>query len=89
MSKGNEKVAQSAKESVFIYARMAERWSEIMHEYGNKIYSREDYIKAHPIVMNQLAGEKRYMIFPTKKNQYLAVPLEILPRKSKGLTSHY
>ncbi|WP_294025504.1 hypothetical protein [uncultured Megasphaera sp.] len=89
LSKGNEKVAQSAKESVFIYARMAERWSEIMHEYGNKTYSREDYIKAHPIVMNQLAGEKRYMIFPTKKNQYLAVPLEILPRKSKGLTSHY
>ena len=29
------------------------------------------------------------MIFPTKKNQYLAVPLEILPRKSKGLTNHY
>jgi hypothetical protein len=25
---------------------MAERWSEIMHEYGNKTYSREDYIKA-------------------------------------------
>lgn len=58
LSQGNEKVAQSAKESAFIYARMAERWSEIMHEYGSKTYSPEDYIKAHPIVMNQLAGEK-------------------------------
>ncbi|WP_296818375.1 LPD38 domain-containing protein [uncultured Megasphaera sp.] len=56
LSKGNEKVAQSAKESAFIYARMAERWSEIMHEYGNKTYSPEDYIKSHPIVMNKQAG---------------------------------
>lgn len=56
LSKGNEKVAQSAKESAFVYARMAERWSEIMHEYGNKTYSPEDYIKSHPIVMNKQAG---------------------------------
>lgn len=53
LSKGNEKVAQSAKENAFIYARMAERWSEIMHEYGNKTYSPEDYTKSHPIVMGQ------------------------------------
>lgn len=56
LSKGNEKVAQSAKESAFIYARMAERWSEIMHEYGNKTYSPEDYTKSHPIVMSKQAG---------------------------------
>lgn len=53
LSNGNEKVAQSAKENAFIYARMAERWSEIMHEYGNKTYSPEDYTKSHPIVMGQ------------------------------------
>lgn len=53
LSNGNEKVAQSAKENAFIYARMAERWSEIMHEYGNKTYSPEDYTKSHPIVMSQ------------------------------------
>lgn len=56
LSKGNEKVAQSAKENAFIYARMAERWSEIMHEYGNKTYSPEDYTKSHPIVMGQQSG---------------------------------
>ena len=53
---GNGKVAQSAKENAFIYARMAERWSEIMHEYGNKTYSPEDYTKSHPIVMGQQSG---------------------------------
>lgn len=53
LSQGNEKVVQSAKENAFIYARMAERWSEIMHEYGNKTYSPEDYTKSHPIVMGQ------------------------------------
>lgn len=53
LSNGNEKVAQSAKENAFIYARMAERWSEIMHEYGNKTYSPEDYTKSHPIVIGQ------------------------------------
>ena len=57
LSKGNEKVAQSAKESAFIYARMAERWSEIMHEYGNKTYSSEDYTKSHPIVISKQAGD--------------------------------
>lgn len=57
LSKGNEKVAQSAKESAFIYARMAERWSEIMHEYGNKTYSPEDYTKSHPIVMSKQTGD--------------------------------
>ncbi|WP_302420853.1 LPD38 domain-containing protein [uncultured Megasphaera sp.] len=56
LSKGNEKVAQSAKESAFIYARMAERWSEIMHEYGNKTYSPEDYTKSHPIVISKQNG---------------------------------
>ena len=56
LSNGNEKVAQSAKENAFIYARMAERWSEIMHEYGNKTYSPEDYTKSHPIVMGQQSG---------------------------------
>ena len=56
LSQGHEKVAQSAKESAFIYARMAERWSEIMHEYGNKTYSPEDYTKSHPIVMGQQSG---------------------------------
>lgn len=57
LSKGNEKVAQSAKESAFIYARMAERWSEIMHEYGNKTYSPEDYTKSHPIVISKQTGD--------------------------------
>ena len=56
LSQGHEKVAQSAKESAFIYARMAERWSEIMHEYGNKTYSPEDHTKSHPIVMGQQSG---------------------------------
>lgn len=60
LSKGNEKVAQSAKESAFIYARMAERWFKIMHEYGSKTYFPEDYIKAHPIAMNQPAGKDRF-----------------------------
>lgn len=57
LSQGNEKVVQSAKENAFIYARMAERWSEIMHEYGNKTYSPEDYTKSHPIVISKQNGD--------------------------------
>ena len=57
LSQGHEKVAQSAKESAFIYARMAERWSEIIHEYGNKTYSPEDYTKSHPIVISKQTGD--------------------------------
>lgn len=83
LSKGNEKVAQSAKESAFIYARMAERWSEIMHEYGSKTYSPEDYIKAHPIAMNQPAGKKRFGEPITNMTINLDAPAPVITIKEK------
>lgn len=83
LSQGNEKVAQSAKESAFIYARMAERWSEIMHEYGNKTYSPEDYIKAHPIAINQPAGKNRFGEPITNMTINLDAPAPVITIKEK------
>ena len=51
LSQGNDQVAKAAKESAFLYARMAERWTEIMHEYGDTTYTPKKYMKQHPIVV--------------------------------------
>lgn len=83
LSQRNEKVAQSAKESAFIYARMAERWSEIMHEYGSKTYSPEDYIKAHPIAINQPVGKKRFGEPITNMTINLDAPAPVITIKEK------
>lgn len=48
-SSGNAKVSQAARENAYIYAKMAERWTDIMHEYGDTAYTVQDYVKAHPI----------------------------------------
>ena len=55
LSQGNDKVAKAAKESAFLYARMAERWTEIMHEYGDTTYTPKKYMEQHPIVV----GDKK------------------------------
>lgn len=41
--------AQAAKENAYIYARMAERWADIRHEYGDTAYTAQDFAAAHPI----------------------------------------
>ena len=178
----SKKASQAAKENAFIYIRMAERWTNIMHEYGDTAYTTQKFMEQHPIIVsnkkvgtygqpitnmdiqldklapvitiqekyagmdwkdfrkklpgtikndivskknekweyipyvNEATGNKvivnkdsvkhfksnktssegseenrskKRMMCLIEKNQYLAVPLEILPRKSKGLTSHY
>ena len=57
LSQGNDQVAKAAKESAFLYARMAERWTEIMHEYGDTAYTPKKFMEQHPIVVgNKKAG---------------------------------
>lgn len=51
LSQGNDQVAKAAKESAFLYARMAERWTEIMHEYGDTTYTPKKYMEQHPIMV--------------------------------------
>ncbi len=55
LSNASEKASQAAKESAFIYARMAERWANIMHEYGDTAYTPQKFMEQHPIV----AGNKK------------------------------
>lgn len=56
-SQGNDQIVKAAKESAFLYARMAERWTEIMHEYGDTTYTLKKYMAQHPIVVgNKKAG---------------------------------
>ncbi len=55
LSNVSEKASQAAKENAFIYARMAERWANIMHEYGDTAYTPRKFMEQHPIV----AGNKK------------------------------
>lgn len=55
LSNTSEKASQAAKENAFIYARMAERWTNIMNEYGDTAYTPQKFMEQHPIV----AGNKK------------------------------
>ena len=55
LSNASEKANKAAKENAFIYARMAERWANIMHEYGDTAYTPQKFMEQHPIV----AGNKK------------------------------
>lgn len=55
LSSASEKASQAAKENAFIYARMAERWTNIMNEYGDTAYTPKKFMEQHPIV----AGNKK------------------------------
>lgn len=64
---GNKALSQAAKDNAFIYARIADRWAEVMRQYGKKDYTAADFAKAHPIViggetekgqLTQMAGTK-------------------------------
>lgn len=57
LSSASEKASQAAKENAFIYARMAERWTNIMNEYGDTAYTPQKFMEQHPIVVgNKKAG---------------------------------
>lgn len=57
LSNASEKASQAAKENAFIYARMAERWTNIMNEYGDTAYTPQKFMEQHPIVVgNKKAG---------------------------------
>lgn len=51
LSNASEKASQAAKENAFIYARMAERWTNIMNEYGDTAYTPKKFMEQHPIVV--------------------------------------
>lgn len=57
LSNASEQASQAAKENAFIYARMAERWTNIMNEYGDTAYTPQKFMEQHPIVIgNKKAG---------------------------------
>lgn len=79
--------AQAAKENAYIYARMAERWADIRHEYGDTAYTAQDFAKAHPIVMNQQAGQFGQAMFNVRKsgtNTFEEFIKKINDRRQKG-----
>lgn len=70
MKKGSPAVAESARENAYIYARMAERWTQYRHEYGDTAYAAEDFEKAHPIV---IGGEGRGLGQPLRDENKIPI----------------
>lgn len=68
LSTAGQKASKAARENAYIYARMAERWADIRHEYGDTVYTAQDFAKAHPIVMNQQAGQLGQAMYNVRKS---------------------
>ncbi len=82
LSNTSEKASQAAKENAFIYARMAERWTNIMHEYGDTAYTPKKFMEQHPIVAgNKKAGTYSQPI--TNMNIHLDKPAPVITIQEK------
>lgn len=83
LSTAGQKASKAARENAYIYARMAERWADIRHEYGDTAYTAQDFAKAHPIVMNQQAGNVRFGEPITNMSINLDAPAPVITIKEK------
>lgn len=83
LSTAGQKASKAARENAYIYARMAERWADIRHEYGDTAYTAQDFAKAHPIVMNQQAGNIRFGEPITNMSINLDAPTPVITIKEK------
>lgn len=83
LSTAGQKASKAARENAYIYARMAERWADIRHEYGDTAYTAQDFAKAHPIVMNQQAGNIRFGEPITNMSINLDAPAPVITIKEK------
>lgn len=87
LSTAGQKASKAARENAYIYARMAERWADIRHEYGDTAYTAQDFAKAHPIVMNQQAGQLGQAMYNVRKsgtNTFDEFIKKINDRRQKG-----
>lgn len=87
LSNAGQKASKAARENAYIYARMAERWADIRHEYGDTAYTAQDFAKAHPIVMNQQAGQFGQAMYNVRKsgtNTFDEFINKINDRRQKG-----
>ena len=87
LSAAGQKASKAASENAYIYARMAERWADIRHEYGDTAYTAQDFAKAHPIVINQQAGQFGQAMYNVRKsgtNTFEEFIKKINDRKQKG-----
>lgn len=91
LSTAGQKASKAASENAYIYARMAERWADIRHEYGDTAYTAQDFAKAHPIVMNQQAGQFEQAMYNVRKsgtNTFEEFIKKINDRRQKGKTAN-
>lgn len=89
LSKASEKASQAAKENAFIYARMAERWTNIMNEYGDTAYTPQKFMEQHPIVVsnekvNHLFGQAMFDVRKAGTTTFEAFMNKINNRKQEG-----
>lgn len=87
LSTAGQKASKAARENAYIYARMAERWADIRHEYVDTAYTAQDFAKAHPIVMNQQAGQFGQAMYNVRKsgtNTFEEFIKKINDRRQKG-----
>lgn len=87
LSTAGQKASKAARENAYIYARMAERWADIRHEYGDTAYTAQDFAKAHPIVMNQQVGQFGQAMYNVRKsgtNTFDEFIKKINDRRQKG-----
>lgn len=87
LSAAGQKASKAASENAYIYARMAERWADIRHEYGDTAYTAQDFAKAHPIVINQQAGQFGQAMYNVRKsgtNTFEEFIKKINDRRQKG-----
>lgn len=89
LSNASEKASQAAKENAFIYARMAERWTNIMHEYGDTAYTPKKFMEQHPIVagdekINNSFGQAMFDVRKAGTTTFEAFMNKINNRKQEG-----
>lgn len=89
LSNTSEKASQAAKENAFIYARMAERWTNIMHEYGDTAYTPKKFMEQHPIVagdekINNSFGQAMFDVRKAGTTTFEAFMNKINNRKQEG-----
>ena len=89
LSNASEKASQAAKENAFIYARMAERWTNIMNEYGDTAYTPQKFMEQHPIVVsnekvNHLFGQAMFDVRKAGTTTFEAFMNKINNRKQEG-----
>lgn len=89
LSNASKQASQAAKENAFIYARMAERWTNIMNEYGDTAYTPQKFMEQHPIMagdekVNHLLGQAMFDVRKAGTTTFASFMHKISNRKKAG-----